>query len=193
MERLVDKIIESFIHQGIVASEDKGIYAYGLHQGGFIIINMLTYFLISILFNMLLESLLFFVCYIPLRSYAGGYHAKTQIRCYFLSILMITLVLLAIKTVPWTSYIIIGLTISNGSIVFILAPVEDSNKPLSDSQRKVFRKVARTILLLESTIVVLLLYYGYFEYCITVVLGLMAREYKQCLCLQTTKLWGLFR
>ena len=35
------------------------------------------------------ESIAFLVFYIPLRSYAGGYHASTPWRCYFISIVFI--------------------------------------------------------------------------------------------------------
>ena len=174
MGRLVDKVIKSFIRQGIIPYEDREIYVYGLYQGIVMAINILTYILISLVFNMVWESLLFLACYIPLRSYAGGYHARTQIRCYFLSILMISLVLLAIKIVPWTSPMMIGVTILSGSTIFILAPVEDSNKPLSSSQEKVFRKVARRILVIELIVMITLLWMGYMMFVLPMVLAIAA-------------------
>lgn len=70
-------------------------------------------------------------------------------KCYFLSILMILSVLLAIKTVSWTSPTTIGITILSGTIIFILAPMEDSNKPLSYSQLREYKKVSRIILMFE--------------------------------------------
>ena len=174
MERLVDKVIDNFVGQGIVPYEDREIYAYGLYQGIVMAINILTYILISLYFKMVWESMIFLISYIPLRTYAGGYHARTQIRCYFLSILMIFLVLLAIKTVPWTSPMMIGVTILSGSTIFILAPVEDSNKPLSDSQEKVFRKAARRILGVELIVMITLLWMGYIMFALSMVLAIVA-------------------
>lgn len=173
MRGLVDKIINNFIKQGIIPSEDSEIYAYGLYQGIVIIINILTYILISLYFKMVWESVIFLVCYIPLRTYAGGYHARTQVKCYFLSILMITLVILAIKTVPWTSSIMIGLLLLGGSIIFVLSPVEDSNKPLSDSQKIVFKRIARTILLIELIIGITLLQMGYIMFVLPITLAMV--------------------
>lgn len=173
MERLVDKVIDNFVGQGIVPYEDREIYAYGLYQGIVMAINILTYILISLYFKMVWESMIFLISYIPLRTYAGGYHARTQIRCYFLSILMIIIVLLAIKTVPWTSPMMAGVTILSGSTIFILAPVEDSNKPLSDSQEKVFRKVARRILAIELILVITLLWMGYTEFALSIILAIV--------------------
>lgn len=173
MGRLVDKVINNFIEQGIVPYEDREIYAYGLYQGIVMAINILTYILISLYFKMVWESMIFLISYIPLRTYAGGYHARTQIRCYFLSILMIILVLLSIKTVPWTSPMMIGVTILSGSIIIILAPVEDSNKPLSDSQEKVFRKVTRRILAIELIIMITLLWMEYIIFALPMVLAII--------------------
>lgn len=174
MGRLVDKVIDNFIEQGIVLYEDREIYAYGLYQGIVMAINILTYILISLYFEMVWESLIFLISYIPLRSYSGGYHARTQIKCYFLSILMIILVLLTIKTVPFTIPMTIGITILSGSIIFILAPVEDSNKPLSYSQAKVFRKVARKILGVELIVIITLLLMRYIMFALPIVLAIGA-------------------
>lgn len=63
MRVLVDKIIENFIEQGIVPNEDREIYAYGLYQGVVMIINILTYIIISVYFKMVWEILVFLVCY----------------------------------------------------------------------------------------------------------------------------------
>lgn len=174
MGRLVDKVINNFIVQGIVPYEDREIYAYGLYQGVVMAINILTYILISLYFKMVWESVIFLIFYIPLRTYAGGYHAKTQIKCYFLSVLMIILVLLVIKTVPWTSSMMIGLLLLSGSIIFLLAPVEDSNKPLSESQVRVFRKVARRVLVIELIIGIMLLQMGYMIFSLPIALAIVA-------------------
>lgn len=173
MKVLVDKIIENFIYEGIVPNEDREIYSYGLYQGGIMIINILTYIIISVYFKMVWENLVFLLTYIPLRSYAGGYHARTQIRCYFLSVLMVILVLLAIKNITWTSTIIMGLIILGGSSIFFLAPVEDSNKPLSDSQLVVFKKVARIILSIELFISLILLWLGYIRLVLPIALAVV--------------------
>ena len=42
----------------------------------------------------------FILAYIPIRSYAGGYHASTQLRCYILSNAVVVAVLIAIRLVP---------------------------------------------------------------------------------------------
>lgn len=146
---LADKITRYFVKNNIVPCEDQEIYTYGLHQGIVMIVNILTFILIGLAFKMVWESLLFMISYIPLRTYAGGYHAKTPARCYILSIFMIISVLLAMKAASWTNPIIIGVSLLTVIIIFALAPVEDKNKPLSNSQVVRYRRVTRVILAIE--------------------------------------------
>lgn len=98
--------------------------------------------------------------YMPLRIYAGGYHARTQLRCYISSVVLIVAVLLAIEFIPWTNFIVITISIVSGLIIFILSPVEDMNKPLDAAEVKVYGKKTRIILGLELCALVLLVGFG---------------------------------
>lgn len=167
-----DKITKCFAENNIIPYEDREIYTYGLHQGIVMIINILTFILIGISFRMIWESLMFMIFYIPLRTYAGGYHAKTPTSCYILSIFMIILVLLAVKTVSWAISIIIGISLLSGIIIFALSPVEDNNKPLSGSQVIRYRQMARAILAIELIGIAVLLYGGYSNVALPMVLSI---------------------
>lgn len=83
--------------------------------------------------------------YAPLRSYAGGYHAQTDTRCYFYSILLMITVLLAMRYLIITNFICIIILLISLTIVITLAPVEDPNKPLDNIEQVVYKK--RTLLL----------------------------------------------
>ena len=85
---LSGKIAESLTNSGVITTEDRELYEYGLHHGLLMIINLLTTVVIGLLFKMVWQSFVFMIAYIPLRTYAGGYHAKTQFRCYLLSIVI---------------------------------------------------------------------------------------------------------
>lgn len=171
--RFVEKIISNLIEQNIVPYEDKEIYSYGLHQGIVIIINILTFILIGLFFRMVSESLLFLVSYIPLRTYSGGYHATTQIKCYYLSIVMILLVLLTIRIVSWTSPMAIGISLLSGATIFSLAPVEDRNKPLSNSEVRIYKKIARFILWIELMLIAIILKIGYINFALPIALSIV--------------------
>ena len=137
--------------------EDKEIYRYGIQQGMIALLNLGTTMIIGMVFGKLLESILFMAAYIPLRSYAGGYHAKTAVRCYFFSIVMMSAVLWVMRYVMHSALICGCLTAIFGSVIWFLVPVEDRNKPLDEVEKVVYRKRARGILLAESVIAVILL------------------------------------
>lgn len=150
--KLSERIADGFEKQRVISSEDKELYRYGVQQGLNLLLNLLTTFVIGILCGMLMASLLFIVVYMPLRSFAGGYHAKTHLRCYLYSILMITAVLLVIRFLPLGMLICSCLMLVGGIIIVLLAPVEDSNKPLDEAEQCVYRKRTQLILSVETVL-----------------------------------------
>ena len=133
-------------------SEDKEIYRFGIQQSLNILLNILTTVIIGVSFGVILQSILFLICYMPLRSFCGGYHAKTHIRCYIYSVVMITCILLFIKLFAFRMlWYEISVLISL-LIIFLLAPVEDRNKPLNHNEKKAFRRKACFIAFLEGVI-----------------------------------------
>ncbi|ACA54345.1 accessory gene regulator ArgB-like protein [Clostridium botulinum] len=140
------KIVDKLIDGNVIVSEDKDLYTYGFHQGFLMIFNIFTAIAIGILFKMVRESLIFLAAYIPLRSYAGGYHAKTPLRCYIFSIIIMIVVLLGIKFIYWNSFICSIVTFCTTSIIFALKPVEDKNKPLDQKERDVYKRRTKIIL-----------------------------------------------
>lgn len=154
---LLDKAVGKLIEFGTIKENDKELYAYGLQQGFFIIGNVLTTIVIGFIFEMVWQSILFMVTYLPLRSFAGGYHAKTQLQCYLFSMMLTSAVLLAIRFIPWTNIMCLGLGLFAGAIIFILGPVEDSNKPLDSIEVATYKKRARVILVSELSVMLLML------------------------------------
>lgn len=160
MNGFIEKYTDKLIAKEIIKSEDKDLYTYGFQQGLIILANILTTILIGFIFGMIWQSVVFMMAYIPLRSFAGGFHAKTPIRCYLYSIVLTSAVLSAVKFIPWSDFMVIGLALVAGIIIFLLAPVADSNKPLDQNEVVVYKKRSRLILVLEVGILMLLLLIG---------------------------------
>ncbi|WP_069998703.1 accessory gene regulator ArgB-like protein [Cellulosilyticum sp. I15G10I2] len=163
MTHLFERITDLFIHNGIISSEDKELYTYGLQQGLIIIANILTTLFIGLLLGMVWQSIVFMLSYIPLRSFAGGYHAKTQFKCYMLSIVLTTAVLLVIKLIPWTNFMIWSLALAAGTIILVFAPVANSNKPLNELEVNVYKKWTIIILLVELFFILLTMIFEMYE------------------------------
>ncbi len=147
-----EHIAKKLVEKNTISSENKPIYQYGIQQGFTIGLNILTTFVIGLVFKMIVESFLFLAVYIPLRSFAGGVHAKTANRCYVYSTIMIIAELLVIKFLPFGIFIGSCLSLISGAIIFLLAPVETENKKLDESEKQVYKKRARIILIIELVI-----------------------------------------
>lgn len=135
--------------QNKFAPEDKEVYRYGIQQGLNLTLNILTTIIIGVLCGMVYPSLMFLICYMPLRSFCGGYHAKTHLRCYIYSVIMITCILLVAKYTAFNIVLYEILVLISLIIILLLAPVEDENKKLDNVEKRVFRKRAYIIAFLE--------------------------------------------
>jgi accessory gene regulator B len=101
------------------------------------------------------ESIAFTIAYMLLRPYAGGFHAKTPIRCYIYSVIMVITVLLAIKLLPLASVVYVYFLVVGSLTIALFAPVEDKHKPLDETEQHVYRKRSLLLLLAEMLIFVI--------------------------------------
>ena len=175
LKELSNKITKKLVDINIIEAADSELYEYGFWQGGVLFFNFLTVVLLGILFNMLLESMIFLVFYGVLRTIAGGYHARTQNTCYILSIMLMIVVLIMLKTFPWNIILCCILTVLSISVIFILAPVQDENKLLDEIEKKFFKKLSRIISLLYGFIIFLLFLFNKNElaYCVVISLFIL--------------------
>lgn len=148
---LSEQLTLKFIDLKVIDSNDKAIYLYGFQQGALLLINILTLMIIGLIFDMLWQTLCFISSYSILRVYAGGYHAKTKLRCYLFSIGMMTTAIYLIKYISWgwSSYIIT--LIISSTIILMLAPVEAQNRPLDKLEKTVYRQ--KSIIILSFLVV----------------------------------------
>lgn len=149
------KITDRLCSQDIIESADKELYEYGFNMLLTVSLNIISTIIIGLLFGMVFESIAFLVAYIPLRSYAGGYHARTPLRCYIISLLLIVLILLTLRLIRESVLALFVLSTIGTIICVTISPVEDVNKPLDEAEIKVYRKKAMIILAAEIIILII--------------------------------------
>lgn len=154
---LSSNIAEQLIENGTIDPESKEIYSYGVEQALVMLMNIITTLIIGFCFDMIWQSIIFMIIYLPLRSFAGGYHASTVLRCYMLGIILTITYLIINKFIPDTDFVISIITVIASMIIFIFAPVETSNKPLDHTELSVYKKKTRIILLSDICIITILL------------------------------------
>lgn len=144
---LFDRWADALAREGIVSAEDVELYSYGLSQGLLFLLNIATALLVGALLGEMAACVVFMACYLPLRSMAGGYHARTPLRCYVLGIVLVAAALAAVKWLPWTGTLIVLAAALASVLIWRLAPVADANKPLDEAEILRYRGKARKLTL----------------------------------------------
>ena len=139
--RLSKKISSFLVNNGIVTKEDQEIYDYSFEVLLATIMNFLALYLIALVLDRVWETTMFIAAFIPLRSLAGGYHAKTHLRCLLVLLIIYALVLIVVIFAPQSFFIFIniGSVFFSVFLVWFLSPVEDENKPLTENEKKHFK------------------------------------------------------
>ncbi len=126
------------------SDDEKAVYAYSIEVLLSLFVNLILLLCVAHVVNKKWELLIFIIFFSGLRTYAGGYHAKTHVECMALS--MLGFVISALCGMYLRSYgeivLIFGLLFSL-FMVFKLSPVESENKPLSKSERKKYKMISR--------------------------------------------------
>ena len=138
MTKITNWITEKMISNNTICDDEREVYVYCINCVLETVFMWITMLFIGIVTKRIYEALLFNVYFFIIRSKAGGFHAKTFARCYFLSVATYSLVL----------YLSICLCESNGIlqysaasvVVLLLAPVDSANKPIEKS-REILRNV----------------------------------------------------
>lgn len=147
---LTDKIINGMEKRKRFDPQRKNIYRCGINQMLNMLLNIVTFFVIGLVFNKIVETIIFTFAYIPLRSYAGGFHASTPFRCWIISAIMLICVFSFMILVNPNVYVYDTMGLSAVFLIILLSPVEDKNKPLDAIEIKVYKK--RTIIILFTEI-----------------------------------------
>lgn len=158
--KTADTITKKLQENNSISSEQYEICRFGFQQGLTILLNAVTVMVIGAVMKELWQAILFMALYAPLRSNAGGYHARTATRCYVYSILLMIAVLLAMKYLLIPTFICIIALVISCAVILLLAPVEDANKPLDDIEQVVYRKRTYVIMAIEIVFCVIALLCG---------------------------------
>lgn len=162
LSRLSNKMFDSACQSGLICQTDKEIYQYGFEVTLLKCVHVVTMLLIGAIFRMLPEAGLFIIAYSSLRIYAGGFHAKTKIRCFIISCFMMIVVLLITKYYPHqlNSSFFSCVTLISIIIILWLSPVENVNKELDIPEKKHYKKRVYMIGSLHLLVLAILTFTG---------------------------------
>ncbi len=152
LTKAAQKITDKMIVQDVIIEEDRELYEYGMVQGVIMVINWLTAILIGAILNMVWQTVAYLIMFTPVRIYAGGFHAKTQLQCYFITSLFQFGIMAGIKYLPftWLAYLIIVLIAV--FCMFFIAPLEAENKPMTAEEHIKYGGIARRNWIIEAIV-----------------------------------------
>jgi accessory gene regulator B len=134
------KITSYLCRNNAFPKEEEEIYQYGFE---IIISTLLGFFItlaIGVLFGMGWLWVLYYGEFVILRQFTGGYHAKTYFTCNLVFAVVTAAVFSAVKLVSslssYSIYLHILLLGISVLIIWIYAPAENKNKPLSEKMLK---------------------------------------------------------
>ena len=147
--KLSHRITTALEIYNITANENRNIYEYGLERMITYALNVLTTCVLGLILGMFLESLVFSIAFILMRHSNGGAHAATNLRCYVLSTISVLSCLMVTQwavNMELSRYLVFILILPSCVVVFMLSPVEDYNKPITDNEREHHREQGVTTL-----------------------------------------------
>lgn len=149
-----ENITFALVKNKVLDIKKREIYVYAIE-----VILLNTILLLLLLgISILEECLSFFVgflfFFIPLRLFAGGYHAKHSETCFVISISMFWLTIIIFKNYPYLykDMFAVALYVVANIIFFLYAPLKNPNHPLTEHQYKRNKKIVYIILLLDSIV-----------------------------------------
>lgn len=177
MDSISKKFIKFFIDNNIIKSEDRELYEYALNITISAVIHILTIIVLGMIFGLVVESIIFYLCFIAIRKFAGGYHAETAGRCYFFSVLLSVLLLVVLKLLVCNiSNIVVAIVFAVELIslvcIWIMAPLDTENNPLSDKEKTVYRRITRVISSIIFMVFVVFLVFNQYNIALSIGFGI---------------------
>ena len=152
MEKLSYRIANLLLKKQYIEESMYDIYRYGMQMTLEIGFSFFTCIIICHLLGMLAEGLIFFLIFIPLRSYLGGVHMEKYWTCFICSCITLIVILEAIKMINPDPVLIWFSLIASIIYIFVKAKV---NKDIDLENAQFFKKVCSILLLIVIVGVVL--------------------------------------
>lgn len=158
MKSISGTIANALWTQGIIQEEDIDTCRYGMNVFISSVLEIASILTIAAFVGNFLETVLFFAAFIPLRVYAGGYHAETKLRCYLVSLAIYGAFTVIINILPQETYSIVNLISAMLSVIIVMtkAPIIHKNKSVNEIEIRTYRRFSIWICSTETALILLL-------------------------------------
>lgn len=156
MKSISKYISQTLGDEGIIQKSEIDICKYGIDYFIISVLEILSVLVLSLFVGNFISTLIYFIAFIPLRIYSGGYHADSKIGCYLILLVVYALFTTIMKCFPANYYTTVGFvsTVLTSVIVFKFSPMMHDNKNFNDVEIAFYRKVSIKIMLVELIIII---------------------------------------
>lgn len=149
-------MITDYLYRNKAIDENhKEVYIYGFEICISNVINFCLIMGFGLILREVINSVLFYIVFVVTRSFSGGYHADSYLKCnvLFASIYLITILFTKVMT-PFMSlvYLLVFLAIYIGCIIEY-APIDSENKKLTKDNKVKFKRVSILISFIWTAII----------------------------------------
>lgn len=191
MHILAARTADFLVVCGAIKQKDISIYRYGLEVLYLSMLEVLSILLLAVWMGNFFETLLYFAAFIPLRLFAGGYHANTRLGCYFVS-LGVYGVFSTVVAFATISYLLSVLLVMVALvIIWRYAPIVHKNHNVSCEEFVRARNISRNLAMINLLIVVVsgyvfkqvafIIALGFLSEAISIAFFIIARSEEKCL------------
>ena len=147
---LAERMADSLSKEGIIVDEEREIVRFGLESLEGNMLGIVLTLTVGICFKQVKEAMFLWLWLFPLRKNAGGYHATTKVKCFFISAVMLILAFV-LFTVFENTMVFYGICATvAGCAIWALAPVDNLVKRLDVLEHRIYQKRTRIVLGLEE-------------------------------------------
>ena len=142
LEKASKSITNSLRKKGIVRDEFADVYQYGFELLLSFLVSTGLIIIAGIILNRFIETLVFLLVFISLRSFTGGFHAMKYWICTVSTFGVYSLVMIVSSCVSVNFHVFYILFLFGSIILYIKAPVENPNKELTKKQKSRYKWIS---------------------------------------------------
>lgn len=155
---IANTLSQKFVSEKILCEKDKEICSYGLEIIISSMVSICLVLIISIMNVRVMEGVIYLLFYCLLRTYAGGYHAKSHKSCILTFVCTYIAVICITKlSVIANKLMILFLVFFCIFVVTIFKTVDTINNPFSVHNKKKMHKIAIGVMLCQLLLIFFML------------------------------------
>lgn len=176
MDKIARKISKTLLENNIILQKDIEICTYGIVLFFSSVLEISAILIISLFVKNFIETVIFLLGFLPVRIYAGGYHANTKLKCFLvlIGVYVSFSFIMAIENQEIYKSAMAVIPIVTTICLYLWAPLKHKNKTLNENERKRFRNISLILVVIEGIIIILLdVFHIYNKFSIALFLGLL--------------------